>query len=763
MKITDKTGTGSPNSKLEGKFREIFNKSPLGIIFYDEEGNTFDANKSALDIMGIPKLEDILGFNLFMNPYIQDRKDELLVEGSINFQAPLDLDLMKTLGFYSPTKNGIVFLDYTIYVIDSGYLVQIQDITEHKQVEKSLVNGEEKYKHLIETANSIILHWKPDGTITFMNPYGLRFFGYKKEELIGKNIGILLPRVDSSGKDLKKLIQDIVDSPQLYEINENENVRRDGSRAWIAWTNKVILDEDGQPLEILSIGNDITEHKKADERLKKKRELLQAIIDTIPVMITIYDPQLKTIQFNKNFREVLGWNEEDVKHNDFMSVFYPDPEYRKMVQDYMQSLTSGWRDFKITAKDGSIVDSSWANVRIPDGRQVGIGIDIRERKMMEEELMRARDNSEIKVQERTAELKYQADLLKNVNDAIIATDSEFNITSWNKAAERIFGWKSDEVMGKNTNSILQIEYPNAEKEEVIKSMGEKGSFKGETIYKRKDGTTIPIESTVMALKDKNNNITGWVAVNRDITERKQVEEEINNLIINLKRSNEELEHFAYVASHDLQEPLRTIASFTQLLERRYKNRLDSDADEFMDYIVEAAVRMKEQIEGLLEYSRVATKGKEFEIIDMDEILNITIQSLDTSIKESNAEITYEELPDVMGDGVQLQRVFQNLLSNAIKFRKCEETLKVHISVYKDENKDNYVFSIKDNGIGIEEQYLKRIFTIFQRLHTRDKYKGTGIGLSIVKRIVERHGGHIWAESEFGKGSTFYFTLPCLKN
>jgi len=596
-----------------------------------------------------------------------------------------------------------------------------------------------------------------------MNPYGLRFFGYKKEELIGKNIGILLPLVDSSGKDLKRLIQDIVGSPQLYEINENENVRRDGSRAWIAWTNKVILDEDGQPLEILSIGNDITEHKKADESLKKKRELLQAIIDTIPVMITIYDPQLKTIQFNKNFREVLGWSEEDVKHNDFMSVFYPDPEYRKMVQDYMQSLTSGWRDFKVTAKDGSIVDSSWANVRIPDGRQVGIGIDIRERKMMEEELMRARDNSEIKVRERTAELKYQADLLKNVNDAIIATDSEFNITSWNKAAERIFGWKSEEVMGKNTNSILQIEYPNAEKEEVIKSMREKGSFKGETIYKRKDGTTIPIESTVMALKDKNNNITGWVAVNRDITERKQVEEEINNLIINLKRSNEELEHFAYVASHDLQEPLRTIASFTQLLERRYKNRLDSDADEFMDYIVEAAVRMKEQIEGLLEYSRVATKGKEFEIIDMDEILDITIQSLDTSIKESNAEITYEELPDVMGDGVQLQRVFQNLLSNAIKFRKCEESLKVHISVYKDENKDNYVFSIKDNGIGIEEQYLKRIFTIFQRLHTWDKYKGTGIGLSIVKRIVERHGGHIWAESEFGKGSTFYFTLPFLKN
>ncbi len=181
---------------------------------------------------------------------------------------------------------------------------------------------------------------------------------------------------------------------------------------------------------------------------------------------------------------------------------------------------------------------------------------------------------------------------------------------------------------------------------------------------------------------------------------------------------------------------------------RYKGRLDSDADEFMGYIVEASIRMKQQIQDLLDYSRVGTKSGEFGLVNTNEVLNKIIKSLHTLIRESDAEITYDELPNVMGDAGQLEKMFQNLISNAIKFRKCEEPLKIDISAYKSEDEKEYVFSVSDNGIGIEEQYFERIFTIFQRLHTRDVYKGTGIGLSIIKRIVERHGGHTWVESSF---------------
>jgi signal transduction histidine kinase len=263
----------------------------------------------------------------------------------------------------------------------------------------------------------------------------------------------------------------------------------------------------------------------------------------------------------------------------------------------------------------------------------------------------------------------------------------------------------------------------------------------------------------------------------DITKRKQMEEklkhvhenleervdeqtvELKDIIDELKRSNAELEQFAYVASHDLQEPLRTIASFTQLLERRYKGKFDEDADEFMDFVINAAIQMKAQIEGLLEYSRIARYGKEFKHVNTDDILNKTINNLNTSIRESNAEIISDKLPTVTGDEIQLQRVFQNIISNAIRFRKCEEPLKIHISARADKENNEYVFSVEDNGIGIEEQYVERIFVIFQRLHTREMYKGTGIGLSIVKKVIDRHGGRVWVESKLGKGSTFYFTIP----
>ncbi|MEN6552382.1 MAG: ATP-binding protein [Methanobacterium sp.] len=238
----------------------------------------------------------------------------------------------------------------------------------------------------------------------------------------------------------------------------------------------------------------------------------------------------------------------------------------------------------------------------------------------------------------------------------------------------------------------------------------------------------------------------------DINERKRLEEE-------LKRSNQELQQFAYVASHDLQEPLRTISSFTQLLERRYKEKLDPDADEFIEYVVEAAQRMQQMILDLLEYSRIMTAGRKFERINTTESLNIALFYLKGIIEDRNAEITHDKLPAVTGDQGQITKVFQNLISNAIKFRKHDKPPKIHISARKDTQKNEYVFSVADNGIGMDTQYAERIFTIFQKLHTIEEYPGSGIGLSIVKRIIERHGGHVWVESDLGKGSTFYFTIP----
>ena len=224
----------------------------------------------------------------------------------------------------------------------------------------------------------------------------------------------------------------------------------------------------------------------------------------------------------------------------------------------------------------------------------------------------------------------------------------------------------------------------------------------------------------------------------------------------LARSNSELERFAYVASHDLQEPLRMVTSYLQLLERRYKARLDGDALEFINYAVDGSNRMKTLINDLLAYSRVGTHSKEHIPTDLEAVLGRVLQILQTSMEETNAQITHDPLPVVMGDEGQLEQLFQNLVGNAIKFHG-DEAPRVHIGVKKE--KQGWLFSVRDNGIGIDPQFYERIFIIFQRLHNREEYAGTGIGLAISKRIVEKHGGRIWIESEPGKGSTFYFTIP----
>ncbi|MEE8359163.1 MAG: ATP-binding protein [Candidatus Hydrothermarchaeales archaeon] len=239
-------------------------------------------------------------------------------------------------------------------------------------------------------------------------------------------------------------------------------------------------------------------------------------------------------------------------------------------------------------------------------------------------------------------------------------------------------------------------------------------------------------------------------------ERKWTEETLRKTTIELERSNKELEQFAYIASHDLQEPLRMVASYVQLIERKYKDKLDKDAEDFIAFAVDGATRMREMINDLLAYSRVGTKGKPFMMINSTTVLDHAISNLKAAIEENSAVITYDPLPTIMVDDLQLIQLFQNLIANAIKFRG-DDPPNVHISAnLKDEE---WVFSVRDTGIGINPEYAERIFVIFQRLHGRGEYPGTGIGLAVCKRIVERHGGSIWIESEPEKGSTFYFTIP----
>jgi light-regulated signal transduction histidine kinase (bacteriophytochrome) len=278
-----------------------------------------------------------------------------------------------------------------------------------------------------------------------------------------------------------------------------------------------------------------------------------------------------------------------------------------------------------------------------------------------------------------------------------------------------------------------------------------------------DGKVRYLSTSGHPVFDESGRFTGYRGVGRDITERKTAEaalqaahEDLERKARELARSNAELEQFAYVASHDLQEPLRMISSYTQLLERRYAGKLDDDAREFMQFIVGGAARMKQLIEDLLAYSRVGTRTRPLQVLSMQGVFDRAVSNLRAAIEASGAVVTAGDLPSVLGDEIQLVQLLQNLVGNAIKFRG-DQPPRIHVDAV--ESEADWQFRVRDNGIGIETAYFDRIFMVFQRLHTRDEYDGTGIGLAICKKVVDRHGGRLWVESTPGAGSTFHFTLP----
>lgn len=352
---------------------------------------------------------------------------------------------------------------------------------------------------------------------------------------------------------------------------------------------------------------------------------------------------------------------------------------------------------------------------------------------------------------------------------ILRKDLRGRVTYGNRGYCERMGKPLAELLGRSDYDLFPKDLANkylSDDEKVIRT-GE--MFEDIEEHRTSEGKKAYVHVLKAPVRDSQNKVVGTQIIFWDVTARKLAEEALAKAATELARSNKELEQFAYVASHDLQEPLRMITSYTQLIARRYKDKLDDDAKEFMHFAVDGALRMQRLIQGLLDYSRVGTKGKPFEEVDCNNILDSALANLTISIEESKARITRDTLPIITGDPVQLTQLLQNLIGNALKFHGSAEP-RIHLSAKRALRKDaaalgvapyEWTFSVHDNGIGIEPQYFERIFVIFQRLHTHDQYPGTGIGLAICKKIVERHSGRIWLESNPGHGTTFFFTFPAL--
>lgn len=353
-----------------------------------------------------------------------------------------------------------------------------------------------------------------------------------------------------------------------------------------------------------------------------------------------------------------------------------------------------------------------------------------------------------------AKLQIFEKVLRDNVEAIVITDTQGNIEWANNTFSTLTGYARADVLEKNLGFL----FANGQSvyETMRRKLNEANHHEFEILIRRKDGSKFPAEATLSVVRSDADMITHHVLEFSDITDFLHAREELIRRTKELSRSNKELEQFAYVASHDLQEPLRMVASYTQLIAQRYRGKLDADADEFIHYAVDGATRMQAIINDLLALSRVSTRNTPFSKTDTKLALDKALANLRLVIGETGATIICDSLPTLNADGSQFTQLFQNLIGNAIKFRGSNPP---RIEIGAEPRGGEWVFHVRDNGIGIAPEYFERIFLMFQRLHTQKEYPGTGIGLTICKKIVERHGGQMWIESEQGKGTTFYFTIP----
>ena len=624
-------------------------------------------------------------------------------------------------------------------------MLVFHDVTERRRAREALRESEERLRLFIGHAPASLAMFDRSMRYLSASRRWLTDYNLEQTDLTGLSHYEVFPEISEKWKEVHRRALD----GEVVRAESDRFDRTDGSVQWLCWEVRPWYDAAGDVGGIVIFSEDITERQQLLETI----ESVARFPDENPNPILRVSSDGKLLYANRSSATLLkslGWKPAETLPGDWR-------------QHALQALSSGCsKEMELTCEE---VVYSLLLVPVSDLEYLNIyGRDISERKHMEEQLRKSRDELELRVQERTTELstanenlREQAELLDLAHDAILVRDMDNNILYWNDGAEKTYGWTKEEALGKAAHTLLYTHFPRP-LEELMADLLRNEEWEGELGHKTKSGEQIMVASRWAIQKGPEGNPTGMLEINRNISERKQAEEQVKSYMAKLEQSNQALQDFASIASHDLKEPLRKVISFGNMLRQRSGDSLGQSGNDYLNRMLNATERMQSLLTGLLDYSRVATASEPFKEVDLSDLIGEVLSDLEVRIVKTGGEVHVGTLPVISADPTQMRQLFQNLIGNALKFHKPGEKPMVQVRSVSNTDSECQIV-VEDNGIGFDEQYLDKIFAPFQRLHARSEYEGTGMGLAICKKIVERHGGSIIARSTPGAGSEFIVTLP----
>lgn len=731
------------NDQDPSLYQQLIENLPEPFFLFNKAGKHLLWNSAMLEVSGYSAEEYAALTPLDMFASEDSEKIKVAIQDAfINGKGAISIPLRHKNGQKIPMRFTATRVVYMAEPCLYGVGI---DLSEDNSKLIAIEESERRFKSLVQEGSDLIAVMDASGVYKYVSPTSNNVLRMTPEEFMAANAFDLIHPEDVA--DTLAKFQSVLEKKRV-KIDKFRFKHKDGTWRWLETIVTNMLD-DPAVQGIVANSRDITDRIELENKLTEAQKVLNSATLLARVggwsVDVINDKHLWSYMTQEIHEVPKNYNPQNMQE----AISFYREDYRTELSRIIAEAIENGQSFSfempiITAKGNERWVRAKGNAEFKEGicvRIFGSLQDIDREKKAELALEQA-------FQERI-------NILESIGDAFFAVDRDWTVTYWNKEAEHVLFKKREDIVGKN----LWVEYTDAKGLDFYK-MYHKAMDTGEIVTFEEHYPTLNKWFEVTAYP----SVKGLSVYFKDVSIRKHAEESVRKAnetlqqyVKELSKSNEELEKFAFVASHDLQEPLRMITSFLALLEKKYSNSLDRKALQYINFAIDGANRMRSIILDLLEYSRVTRFDDEPELINMNVIVNDVCRLLRNQISGKNAKITFPILPTIQFSKTPLQQIFQNLIENALKYHngKSEPTISVTFEEFENEIK----FGVHDNGIGIDPAYHDKIFVIFQRLHTQDQYSGTGMGLAIVKKSVEHAGGRVWVESELGKGSSFYFTLP----